>query len=224
MKGLTPAAFLRGLAVGGLIVAWAALAHYGSADNAPTDLSAAVATAPVLALVIILLWRVGSTLWLVLGGLGILLLLAVNWPLLRHNVALMYYLQHLATNLALAALFGRSLLGTHEALVTQFARMAHHNVISAAKARYTRQVTVAWTLFFLLNAAVSTLLFWLAPAAAWSVFANLLSLPLLALMFTLEYACRQTLLAPEDRSSMADAIRGYRATMRERANAQARHS
>lgn len=33
MIGLSPAAILRGLAVGVLVIAWAALAHYGSAGD-----------------------------------------------------------------------------------------------------------------------------------------------------------------------------------------------
>jgi uncharacterized membrane protein len=218
MSGLSPAAMLRGLAVGLLIVAWAALAHYGVAGDAPADFSTALATAPVLALVVILLWRVGNPLWIALGGLAILGLLALAWPGLRQNIALLYYVQHLGTNLALGALFGRSLLAGQEALVSTFAKLAHDGVISAAKARYTRQVTVAWTIFFIASAAVSSALFWLAPAVAWSVFANLLSPPLLALMFIGEHLIRHRVLPPEDCSSIADTIRGYRASAARRAH------
>ena len=218
MSGLTPAAVLRGLVVGLLVVAWAALAHYGIAGDAPPDFSAAHATAPVLALVVILLWRVGNPLWIALGGLAILGLLARSWPSLRENIALLYYVQHVGTNLALGALFGRSLFGGQDSLVTQFAKLAHDGVISPAKARYTRQVTIAWTIFFFASAAVSTALFWLAPAAAWSVFANLLSLPLLALMFIGEHLIRHRVLAPDDCSSIADTIRGYRASAARRAH------
>lgn len=217
MSGLTPAAVLRGLVVGLLIIAWAALAHYGIAGDAPADLSAALATAPIVALVVILLWRVGNPLWIALGGLAILGLLALSWPSLRQNIAVLYYVQHLGTNLALGALFGRSLFGGHDSLVTQFAKLAHDGVISPAKARYTRQVTIAWTIFFFASAAVSTALFWLAPAAAWSIFANLLSLPLLALMFVGEHLIRHRVLPPDDCSSIADTIRGYRASAARRA-------
>ena len=166
----------------------------------------------------ILLWRVGNPLWIALGGLAILGLLALSWPSLRENVALLYFVQHVGTNLALGALFGRSLFGGQDSLVTQFAKLAHDGVISPAKARYTRQVTVAWTIFFFASAAVSTALFWLAPAAAWSVFANLLSLPLLALMFIGEHLIRHRVLAPDDCSSIADTIRGYRASAARRAH------
>jgi len=222
MTGKT-ANLLRGIALAVLVVAWALLAHLGSAGDANPDFSAALATAPIVAIVVILLWRVGNPLWIAVGGLAVLVLLALSWPTLRQNVALLYYVQHLGTNLALGILFGRSLLGPGEALVTQFARTAHYGAISGAKARYTRQVTIAWTIFFAANVLVSSALFWLAPPAAWSVFANLLSVPLIGLMFAIEHLCRHHLLPPEDRSSIADTIRGYRESMRHRTDTLANH-
>ncbi|MCB4360012.1 COG4648 family protein [Quatrionicoccus australiensis] len=218
MTGLSPAAILRSLAVGVLVVAWAILAHYGSAGDGPADFSAALATAPILAFVVILLWRVGQPLLIGLGGLLILALLALSWPTLRQNIALLFYVQHLGTNLALGTLFGRSLIGNGDALVTTFAKLAHDGVISEAKARYTRQVTVAWTIFFFGSAALSTVLILFAPTVVWSVFVNLLSTPLLVLMFAGEHLIRNRVLPPEDRSSIADTIRGYRASAARRAH------
>lgn len=220
---LTPANLLRTLAVLALIVGWAVLAHRGSAGDANPDLSAALATAPFIAIAVMLLWRAGHPLWIIGGGIAVFLLLVWAWPLLRQNIALLYYVQHLGTNLALATLFGRTLFGGREALVSQFARFAHGGSISPLKARYTRQVTIAWTLFFLSTATLSTLLFWLAPPAAWSVFANLLTIPLLVLMFAGEHLARQRLLPPAERSSIADTIRGYRAGMQARNQAAPRN-
>lgn len=207
-----PAILLRGLALVALLVAWAVLAHQGSSGNGNPDVSVALAMAPFLALAVILLWRVGNPLWIAVGGLAVVGVLAWFWPELRQNVAKLFYVQHLGTNLALAALFGRTLFGTQEALVTQFAKLAHGGVISSAKTRYTRQVTIAWSIFFVANALVSTALFWLASPAAWSIFANLLSTPLLGLMFVIEHLCRYYILPPGDRSSVADTIRAYRAS------------
>jgi uncharacterized membrane protein len=213
---LSPATLLRGLALFILIAAWAILAHYGSSGDGNADFSAAIATVPVLAIVVLLLWRVGHPLWIAVGGLPVLGLLAWSWPSLRQNVTLLFYVQHLGTNLALATLFGRTLFGGREALVTSFARLAQLGPMSPAKLRYTRQVTVAWTLFFLASVVVSSGLYWLAPAHAWSVFANLLSTPLLGLMFLAEHVVRNRVLPPEEHSTIADSIRGYRAAMQER--------
>ena len=163
---ITPAKLLRGLALLCILVAWGFLAHHGSTAESHPDFSAALATAPIAAIVVMLLWRVANPLWLVLGSLAVLALLALAWPQLRQNVALLYYVQHVGTNLALGTLFGRTLIGERQALVTQFALMAHHGVISPAKARYTRQVTIAWTAFFLLTASISTVLFWLPMPTA----------------------------------------------------------
>jgi uncharacterized membrane protein len=215
---MPPANLLRGLALFTLAAAWAWLAHQGSAGEGNADFAAALATLPVVAIVVMLLWRAGNPLWLAAGGFAVLGLLAWLWPALRQNVALLYFVQHLGTNLALAILFGRSLFGRREALVTQLSRKAHGGVISAAKARYTRQVTIAWTVFFLATALLSSALFWLAPPAAWSVFANLLTLPLLLLMFAVEHCFRVRLLAPGDRSSVADTVRAYRAATQRRSD------
>jgi uncharacterized membrane protein len=220
---LTPASLLRALALLAIIVGWAVLAHQGSAGNAHPDFSAALATAPIIAIAVMLLWRAGHPLWIIGGGCVVFLLLAWAWPTLRQNVALLYYVQHVGTNLALATFFGRTLFGGHEALVSQFARFAHGGIISPLKARYTRQVTVAWTTFFLATATLSTLLFWLAPAAAWSVFANLLTMPLLILMFAAEHLIRHRVLPPAERSSIADTIRGYRTAMQARNQAAPRN-
>ncbi|MBL8419999.1 MAG: hypothetical protein JNK92_05120 [Dechloromonas sp.] len=213
---MPPGPLVRGLALFALMAAWAWLAHQGSAGEGVPDFAAALAVLPIVAIAVLLLWRIGKPLWIVVGGLALLAFLAWLWPALRENVALLYYVQHVGTNLVLATLFGRSLFGQREALVTQFARTAHLGAISVAKERYTRQVTIAWTVFFLAMALVSTALFWLAPLAAWSVFANLLALPLIVLMFVVEHCFRHRILPPGERSSVADTFRGYRAAMQRR--------
>lgn len=213
---MPPGPLVRALALFALMAAWAWLAHQGSAGEGDPDFSAALAALPIVAIAVLFLWRVGKPLWIVVGGLTLFAFLAWLWPALRENVALLYYVQHVGTNLVLATLFGRSLFGPREALVTQFARTVHLGVISVAKERYTRQVTIAWTVFFLAMALVSTALFWLAPLAAWSVFANLLALPLIVLMFVAEHGFRHRILPPGERSSVADTFRGYRAAMQRR--------
>lgn len=209
------ARLLRSGAMAVLAVAWVVLAHLGSAGRIDPDLAAALAVAPVVAAPPLLFWRAGQRGYAAAGSLGLLLLLLlVLWPRLRDNVALLYYLQHLGINLALAALFGRSLLRGREALISRVSRIAHHGVISPARAHYTRRVTIAWTAFFLASALLSTALYWLAAPAVWSVYANVLTGPLILLMFMLEYLVRRRSLPPEDRSGPVDAIRAYRASMR----------
>ena len=65
-------------------------------------------------------------------------------------------------------------------------------------------------LFFLGNALVSAMLWLFAPQSAWSVFANLLSMPLLAGMFIAEHVWRSVALPPDERPNIADVVRAYR--------------
>lgn len=207
---------LRGTAIGGLAVAWAIFAHRNSVGGA-SELSTALAATPIVIVAAMLLRRLGHPLRIAGGALAALALLAGAWPQLRENGALLHYVEHVGTNLAFAVVFGRTLGAGHEPLITQLARFAHPEGLSPAKLRYTRQVTVAWTGFFIATAAVSTGLFLLAPAAVWSVFANFLTLPLILLMFVVEHLCRYLVLPPVERGGIADTIRAFRAGQQRRA-------
>ncbi|MBS1143839.1 MAG: transrane protein [Proteobacteria bacterium] len=214
---LSPAQLLRGLAVVVFIAVWAFLAHSGSAGEGSGDLSVLLGVAPIVAALGLLLWRSSH---LVLTGTGILAMLgglAWYWPTLRENIALLFFIQHLGTNLALGALFGRSLIGDGEALITQLARAVHESNLSERKRRYTRRATVAWTLFFLINALISAVLWLFAPLAVWSTFANLLSAPLLAAMFIGEHIWRLYALPPEERPSITMVARAFRMRSQQKA-------
>lgn len=207
---LTPGQLLRGLGMLAVIALWAVLAHLGSAGDSTSNITSLLGLTPIVAALALLLWRArhplptGAGIVVLLGGLAWL------WPTLRHNLALLYFVQHIGTNLALATLFGRSLLGPGEALITQLARAVHHGEISACKRQHTRQVTVAWTAFFLANALLSAILWQFAPLAVWSTFANLLAMPLVALMFVGEYLWRSCVLPPAERPTIAQIVRAYR--------------
>jgi uncharacterized membrane protein len=83
-------------------------------------------------------------------------------------------------------------------------------VLSERHRRYTRQITLAWALFFLANATLSALLYALAPLEAWSVYANLLTAPLVGVMFAAEHLVRMRALPPEERPSIAEVVRVWR--------------
>ena len=52
-----PAQLLRGLAVVVFLVAWALLAHFGSAGEGSADISVLLGVSPIMAAVGLLLWR-----------------------------------------------------------------------------------------------------------------------------------------------------------------------
>ena len=56
---------------------------------------------------------------------------------------------------------------------------------------YTRTVALAWTLFLLVQCAISGILLLTAPREVWSFFVLVLDLPLVALMFVAEYVARR---------------------------------
>ena len=98
-------------------------------------------------------------------------------------------LTHSFLNLFMLWLFGRTLLRGREPLVTGFARR-FHGTIPPYIETYTRRVTIAWCVFFIAQVVVSASLWIFASLHAWSLFVNLLSLPLIVLMFVAEYAYR----------------------------------
>lgn len=207
---------LRSVAVVALMGAWAIAAYFGSAGQGSPDLNAVIAVTPAAVVVATLLWRARHPLWAAGGSLALLAALAWLWPSLRQNVTLLFFVEHLGVNLAFATLFGRTLVGPGEALITRFARIVHNGVLSERHLRYTRQLTLAWTLFFLANATLSALLYVAAPPTVWSFYANLLTAPLIGLMFAAEHLVRRRMLPPEERPSLAEVARVWR----ERASAK----
>jgi len=206
----SPVRLLRWAGVVVLGGAWAVAAHVTSASGEPSGWGAALALLPLGLALGLALWRVPSR-WLAgLCALAAAALLVWLWPLLRTQVALLYFVQHMGIYTMLAALFGRSLGGPGESLVTQMARRVHGGTLSLRQASYTRGVTVAWTVFFLGMALVSSGLFLLASAATWSFFANLMGAPLIGLMFVGEFLVRCVVLPPGERSTLADAVRAWR--------------
>jgi uncharacterized membrane protein len=205
---------LVGTLVGIGIAAYAVLAHVVSTRSNGGKWAVAIALAPILLVAIGIVGKSarGVLPWLLLAG-GVLLGLWAS-PVLEHNLGWMYFAQHVGLNAALGFSFGITLFGNRRPLCTVFAAMMQPE-ITPGLARYTRRVTLAWTLFFAGMVAVSVLLFFLAPIAVWSVFANILMMPLVILMFLIEYGVRRFALPPEERGrNIFEAFHAYRAATR----------
>jgi uncharacterized membrane protein len=192
-----------------VLVGYLLLAHHYSGSPAEDGgRSVAIALLPWLIAGIVFAWRSRHRLaWL----LACTCLALVAWhyvAAIGHQAAWFYFAQHVAGNLILAAVFGRSLTGDRVPLCSRIAAATHGN-LEPRIALYTRRVTLAWTLFFAGTALLSTLLFAFAPIAAWSLFANLLALPLVALMFIVEYLVRLRVLPDVEHGSILDGVRGY---------------
>lgn len=202
-----------GLVAGLLAVAYAVFAHYTSAAADITRWTLVLACAPMAVAGAGYARESRLGLVLFLAGLAVVAFLAWIWPTLRNPASWLYFLQHIAINGVLGLLFGRTLIGARRPLCTTLAGLVHERV-SPMLAGYTRRVTVAWTSFFALTVALSALLFFLAPIEAWSVFANLLTLPLVAAMFIVENAVGRHVLPPEDHVQVQAVVRAFRTAFR----------
>jgi uncharacterized membrane protein len=106
-------------------------------------------------------------------------------------------------------LFGRTMLPGREALITRIARHARGGTMPPAMERYTRKLTAAWCVFFAAQLAGSALLLAYGSLESWSLFINVLSFPLVGLMFAADYLYRAIRYRHLPQSSIATAIQAY---------------
>ena len=199
----------RWAAVIALGIGYSVLSHFAAASAVPDLLDAAVAVVPLAGLALVMAWRSYRRVRMLTLCLAACALLygVSGWLVAHYNW--IFLLQHAGMYALLCIAFGRTLPAGQTPMISRFARIVHGQ-LSPALVSYTRSVTVAWTCYFGGVAALSLLLFWLAPVQVWSVFANLLGVPLLVLMFAGEYAVRWVVLPCADRTGPLEAIRAYR--------------
>jgi uncharacterized membrane protein len=196
---------LRLAAVLALILAYASLSHY-CITGGRSGLGAALAVIPLLALGASLLRRSKGPLIAASVGVAAVLVLYDCRPLLERNFALVYLLQECGMNGLLAAVFGRSLRAGEAPLCTRLADQLH-GPLTPAEILYTRQVTLAWTLLFAAITLTTLGLYIAAPLAAWSLFVNFVTVPLIAAMFVAEFAVRRRVLPAADRGGILASLR-----------------
>ncbi len=197
---------VRVLIIALAVIAYAVLAHFSNAVPGNESLGAILAVAPLWLAALILAWRSSRRrLGLLACGLAAVLAYAV-WDSLKSHFAWLYLIQQVGAYGLLGISFGRS-LGPHQVpLCTRFATLVHGK-LSAPATRYTRSVTVAWTMFFTAMSSALLLLYVAAPLAVWSVFANFCAAPLVALMFIGEYLVRHRVLPDMQHVSILDTVR-----------------
>jgi uncharacterized membrane protein len=189
-------------------IAYSVLSHYSNSNPEARDLGAGLALGPMLALGLALIWRWSGAPLAVLAAAAVAVLLYRYWPLLTQNFSIVYLIQQCGFYAIMAFTFGRSLLQGRVPICTQLADKVH-GPLSELELRYTRHVTTAWVIFFLLNLAATVLLFEFAPLRTWSLFVNFLSAPLILLMFVAEYAVRRRVLPQVQRNGLLATLRVY---------------
>src|SRR5262245_59330552 len=168
------------------VIGYAVATHWAVTSGRSPAVGAALAAAPVLAVSLWLALRTRHASWAGPAAAAAAVLLAALVWRTAPSVNLLYPIPSVIVYVALMWLFGRTLTPGHEALVTRLARRVH-DTLPDYIATYTRQVTWAWCLFFGAMALASVLLFAFAPLQAWSLFVNVLTFPLIAGMFVVEY-------------------------------------
>ena len=190
------------------VVAYAALSHYSNSMANTHDLGVGLAVGPVLVVGLLLLWRWAHSGVAVVAAVAVAALLWQYWSVLESSFTWVYLIQEGGFYSLMAASFGQSLLGDRVPLCTQLADKIH-GPLTPRERMYTRRVTAAWALFFILIVVVTVGLFLVAPLRIWSLFANFCVLPLIGFMFVAEYAVRKRALPQVRRRGILAAVRVY---------------
>jgi uncharacterized membrane protein len=167
--------------------------------------------------VILIAFQAALVMWLVLsltagstfrraGSAAAFLLALAVWRFVPHGALLSSAVPHALVYLTLLGAFAVSLAPGREATITILAQKVR-GALPPPVVLYTRRVTVAWCCFFAAQLLGSALLLLFAPIAAWSLFVNVLSLPLIGAMFTGEFFYRQWRHAHQPRDRFSDVFR-----------------
>jgi uncharacterized membrane protein len=204
---------LKVTAVTASIAAYAGFSHHCNADPGARGLGAALAVAPLSSVGFVLLRRSArpfAALALALIAAG---LVYACWPLLEQNFSKLSLIEECGLYGVLALGFGRSLRASETPYCTRLAD-SMRGPLTPLEIRYTRQVTLAWALFFAAITLTMAVLFVAAPLKIWSVFVNFCALPLVAAMFIGEHAVRRRVLPHADGAAILATVRAFLANPR----------
>jgi uncharacterized membrane protein len=189
-------------------ISFALLAHAALVDSLPPMWGALLSLVPLAGVLVWITRRSGGR----LAALALVALAAVGlwlgWGSLQRNFPSLFFVEHAGANLLLALVFGRTLRAGAEPLVTRFARITHP-ALPPEVVRYTRHVTLAWTIFFATLFTLSCLLYLGGLLAAWSFLANIASPLMVGSMFLAEYAIRLRALPHWPRAGILGGIRAF---------------
>jgi len=161
-----------------LLVSYPAVAHFASPQTALAVLAALVAY------LLAALWLHNPLRWLVVPAVGA----TVYW--LAPPAEWLLFVPPVLINLALAWVFGRTLVRGRVPLISRFALM-EQATLTPEVASYTRLLTWLWTLLFIAAAATSLVLALSGHHDAWSLFTNLINYLLVGALFLGEFAYRR---------------------------------
>lgn len=140
--------------------------------------------------------RVAAISVIAISLLSLILISTLGQP----HPEIVFGLPHIASNLWLLWLFGRTLKKDRIPLITTIATRVR-GMLSQELLVYTRRVTTAWCIFFIAQIVISITLYISSPLYFWSAFINVLNFPLIVIMFLGEYGYRITHYSHHSRST-----------------------
>jgi uncharacterized membrane protein len=191
-----------------LSIGFAILAHAALLERVSPTVGAILSIIPLTLLGLWAVRRSHSRAAALAAAAAALLALWLGWPQIERHFPSVFFVEHAGTNLLLAILFGRTLRAGREPLVARFARLVH-GAIPPEVESYTRQVTLAWTIFFATLFSLSSALYLGDLIPAWSLLANILSPILVGAMFVIEYAVRLRALPHWEQAGILGGIRAF---------------
>jgi acyl-coenzyme A synthetase/AMP-(fatty) acid ligase/uncharacterized membrane protein len=202
---------LRWAAVVVAVIAYPLIAYYSTIPRVASEhpmLGLFTSLTPTLAFLLWLAWHAPKRIVMVALTTVLIGTIVHYRNILALHFDWIYLIQHAGTNALMAVAFGITLIEDRQPLCTRFAQSIRGR-LTADVIRYTRQVTLAWTLFFVAVSLVSCLLFVFTPIKIWSIFANFLTLPLVVLMFAVEYQIRLRKLPDEKAHGIWKSVMAY---------------
>jgi len=203
---------MLGLALAATVGAiYLGLGYFTTVSNRPPMLALIVSIVPLGAVALMAAWKSRARILSLLLCAVCVVTVILNLDNLRDHVAWVYFVQHAGAMTLLGVTFGSTLGGDHtEALISRVASFILHTRVDTDYLRYTWKVTLAWTVFFVVSAILSVLLFFFGPIEVWSFFANLLTPLLLGVMFAVEYLVRVRVMPDRPHFSIVETIQAYR--------------
>jgi uncharacterized membrane protein len=195
----------RSVGVVGLVAVPAAAHLAAQTDRGTTLMVGLIAFQAALVMWIVLSFTSGARIRQA-GSLAAFLVTLAVWRFAPQGALLSSAVPHALIYLALLGVFAASLAPGRSAIITVLAQKVRGELPSSV-VLYTRRITMVWCGFFAAQLLGSALLFLFAPFATWSLFVNVLDLPLIGAMFTVEFFYRQWRHAHEPRDRFSDIFR-----------------
>ncbi len=188
-----------------LVVAYSAISYRSNVAGHAGRLGVSFAVLPLLALSLGAAWSGRPrALWL-----GLWVLACAGLWHYRALIAAHYSWAYLAEDVGaltlLCSLFARTLTPSRVPLISRLSQLVH-GPLSPRLVRYTRRVTQLWAALFALMAIVSVLLFFVAGVRAWGFYANVLTWPIMTLVFVGEYLVRRRVIPSQERAGFLQVV------------------